>query len=120
MSSRLMKDMMYRGLATPEEAHLLESRLFHGLVVAEDSQEGRVSFLEKRQPDFKMTMDDAPEPPLPKGYKKKNAHFAEYQNVEEKHTQETIPRALLVYSKNQEPECPVVAEPQFEAPSPIR
>ncbi|KND91376.1 3-hydroxypropionyl-coenzyme A dehydratase [Tolypocladium ophioglossoides CBS 100239] len=61
MSSRLMKDMTYRCPATPEEAHLLESRLFHGLAKAEDSQEGRVSFLEKRQPDFKMTMDDAPE-----------------------------------------------------------
>ncbi|KAF4504362.1 hypothetical protein G6O67_008520 [Ophiocordyceps sinensis] len=60
VASRVIKDMIYRAPATPEEAHLLESKLFHALVLGEDAQEGRASFLEKRRPDFKATMDDAP------------------------------------------------------------
>ncbi|KAM4058549.1 enoyl-CoA hydratase/isomerase domain-containing protein [Hirsutella rhossiliensis] len=60
VASRLMKDMIYRAPATPEDAHLLESRLFHALILGDDAQEGRASFLQKRRPDFKATMDDAP------------------------------------------------------------
>ncbi|PHH73536.1 hypothetical protein CDD83_4717 [Cordyceps sp. RAO-2017] len=62
LASRLMKDLIFRAPASPEEAHLLESKIFHGLVLGPDAREGRESFLEKRQPDFQATLDDAPEP----------------------------------------------------------
>ncbi|KAG8408857.1 hypothetical protein J3458_019868 [Metarhizium acridum] len=58
VSSRVMKDMIYRTTSSPEEAHLLESRLFHGLFRGKDAKEGVDSFMQKRQPDFKGTMED--------------------------------------------------------------
>lgn len=61
VAARIMKDMMYRGPGSPEEAHLLESRIFHELFKGKDSKEGVDSFLQKRSPDFKATVDkDAP------------------------------------------------------------
>lgn len=49
----IMKEMVYRGPSTPEEAHLLESRLIFGLTSpGGDSAEGMESFLEKRVPNF--------------------------------------------------------------------
>lgn len=58
VSSRVMKDLIYRGADSPEEAHLLESRLFHGLFRGKDAKEGVDSFMEKRQPEFKGDMED--------------------------------------------------------------
>ncbi|KHN96700.1 enoyl-CoA hydratase/isomerase [Metarhizium album ARSEF 1941] len=58
VSSRLMKDMIYTTTSSPEEAHLLESKLFHGLWHGKDAKEGVESFMKKRQPDFKGTMED--------------------------------------------------------------
>ncbi|KAH8682195.1 enoyl-CoA hydratase/isomerase [Xylariales sp. PMI_506] len=52
ISTRVMKDMLYRGATTPEEAFLLESRVFFDLFRGSDAREGIVSFLEKRAPDF--------------------------------------------------------------------
>ncbi|KAF2969654.1 hypothetical protein GQX73_g3922 [Xylaria multiplex] len=50
---RTMKDMLYKGApATPEEALLLESRVFFDLFRGRDSVEGIRSFLEKREPKF--------------------------------------------------------------------
>ncbi|KAI0538746.1 enoyl-CoA hydratase/isomerase [Xylaria digitata] len=50
---RTMKDMLYKGApATPEEAYLLESRVFFDLFRGRDSMEGIRSFLEKREPRF--------------------------------------------------------------------
>ncbi|KAI0415927.1 enoyl-CoA hydratase/isomerase [Xylaria grammica] len=50
---RTMRDMLYRGApATPEEALLLESRVFFDLFRGRDSVEGIRSFLEKREPKF--------------------------------------------------------------------
>lgn len=50
---RVMKDMLYKGApATPEEAFLLESRVFFDLFRGRDSVEGVRSFLEKRKPRF--------------------------------------------------------------------
>ncbi|KAI0454848.1 enoyl-CoA hydratase/isomerase [Xylaria acuta] len=50
---RVMRDMLYRGApATPEEAFLLESRVFFDLFRGRDSVEGIRSFLEKREPRF--------------------------------------------------------------------
>ncbi|KAI0187106.1 enoyl-CoA hydratase [Xylaria flabelliformis] len=53
VSTRVMKDMLYKGApATPEEAFLLESRVFFDLFRGRDSVEGIRSFLEKREPRF--------------------------------------------------------------------
>ncbi|POS76489.1 enoyl-CoA hydratase [Diaporthe helianthi] len=53
-----MRDMIFRGAASPEEAHLLESRILYDLFRGEDVAEGVGSFLEKREPRFKGTMDE--------------------------------------------------------------
>ncbi|GAP84364.1 putative enoyl- hydratase [Rosellinia necatrix] len=53
LASRTMRDMLYRGApATPEDAFLLESRVFFDLFRGRDSVEGIRSFLEKRKPVF--------------------------------------------------------------------
>ncbi|KAI8951899.1 enoyl-CoA hydratase/isomerase [Xylaria longipes] len=53
VSVRVMRDMLYKGApATPEEAFLLESRVFFDLFRGRDSVEGIRSFLEKREPRF--------------------------------------------------------------------
>lgn len=53
-----MRDMIYRGGSSPEEAHLLESKVLYDLFRGEDLAEGVKSFLEKREPKFKGTMED--------------------------------------------------------------
>ncbi|KAK5992687.1 Enoyl-CoA hydratase AKT3-1 [Cladobotryum mycophilum] len=58
VSSRVMKDLIFRGPSTPEEAHLLESKLFYSLFRGKDAREGIDSFLQKRQPDFQGNIDD--------------------------------------------------------------
>jgi enoyl-CoA hydratase/carnithine racemase len=61
VASKVMKDFMYRGPTSPEEAHLLESKVFYDLFQGRDAKEGVSSFMEKRQPDFKGTIEkDAP------------------------------------------------------------
>jgi enoyl-CoA hydratase/carnithine racemase len=57
VSARVMKDMIYRGVSSPEEAHLLESKIFWDLFTGKDAKEGMKSFLEKRNPDFTGTME---------------------------------------------------------------
>ncbi|KAI1323544.1 enoyl-CoA hydratase/isomerase [Xylariaceae sp. FL0255] len=53
VASRAMKDMIYAGAPScPEEALLLESRIFFDLFRGQDSAEGIRSFLEKREPKF--------------------------------------------------------------------
>lgn len=59
VSTQVMKEMMYRGPKSPEEAHLLESKLFHSLTApGVDSSEGVMSFLEKRPPKFTGTIEN--------------------------------------------------------------
>lgn len=61
VAARVMRDMIYRGPSSPEEAHLLESKVFYDLFNGKDSKEGVNSFLEKRLPKFESTMEkDAP------------------------------------------------------------
>jgi enoyl-CoA hydratase/carnithine racemase len=58
---KVMKDMIYRGGNSPEEAHLLESKLFYDLSRGSDSKEGIASFMDKRPANFQGTIEkDAP------------------------------------------------------------
>jgi len=58
VAAHVMKEMIYRGPSSPEEAHLLESKLFFDLYNGRDAKEGVASFMEKRKPDFKSTMEE--------------------------------------------------------------
>ncbi|KAI9899025.1 hypothetical protein N3K66_005486 [Trichothecium roseum] len=61
VSARVMRDLILRSPSSPEEAHLLESKLFWDLFRGRDTKEGIDSFMQKRRPDFKGTIDeDAP------------------------------------------------------------
>lgn len=61
VSTKVIRDMMYRGPGSAEEAHLLESKLFLGMLMSKDSAEGMKSFIEKRDVNFKGNMKrDAP------------------------------------------------------------
>ncbi|KAK8074804.1 ClpP/crotonase-like domain-containing protein [Apiospora hydei] len=52
VATKAMRDMLYHGPATPEEAERLESRVFFDLFRGADAREGIRSFLEKREPRF--------------------------------------------------------------------
>lgn len=61
VSTKLMRDLMYRGPPSAEETHLLDSRIIKGLFGGPDNEEGVKSFFEKRPPKFDATMTkDAP------------------------------------------------------------
>lgn len=61
VSTGLMRDLMWRNPGTAEGTHLLDSKILLELFQAKDKKEGIDSFLEKRKPDFKGTMErDAP------------------------------------------------------------
>lgn len=61
VANKLNKEMIYRQTDSPEEAHLLESKLFYELITGRDTQEGIISFVQKREPDFQGNMqEDAP------------------------------------------------------------
>ncbi|KAJ0143092.1 3-hydroxypropionyl-coenzyme A dehydratase [Colletotrichum tanaceti] len=58
---RVMRDMIMRSPQSPEEAHLVESKIFFDLYSGKDSREGMESFMQKRAPHFTGTMEkDAP------------------------------------------------------------
>ncbi len=62
VSTKLMRELMYRGADSPEGAHLLDSRIIHGLFGSKDNLEGVGSFLEKRQVNFTgQVPQDAPD-----------------------------------------------------------
>jgi enoyl-CoA hydratase/carnithine racemase len=52
VSTKMMRDMMYRGPGSAEEAHLLDSSVIHGIFGSKDNVEGVKSFFEKRSPNF--------------------------------------------------------------------
>ena len=61
VSTQLMKDLMYRGPASPEETHLLDSKIIFALFDSKDRYEGVNSFLEKRPARMTgVVPDDAP------------------------------------------------------------
>lgn len=58
VSTTLMRDLMWRGPGTAEGTHLLDSKILLELFEGKDKKEGIESFLKKRQPDFKGTMEE--------------------------------------------------------------
>ncbi|CAI7638698.1 unnamed protein product [Penicillium manginii] len=52
LASSMSRALMWEGPRSPEEAHLLESRVFHHMVGQGDYKEGVGSFLEKRKARF--------------------------------------------------------------------
>lgn len=61
VSNKVMRDLMYRGPASAEETHLLDSKMIHGLYGKKDNLEGIESFLEKRAAEFGGNVpEDAP------------------------------------------------------------
>ncbi|KAI0126470.1 enoyl-CoA hydratase/isomerase [Xylariales sp. AK1849] len=58
VSLRLMRDMLYRGASTPEEAFALESKAVFDMLRGQDAREGIRSFLEKREPRFEGQWED--------------------------------------------------------------
>jgi enoyl-CoA hydratase/carnithine racemase len=62
VSWALMRDLLWRGKASSEETHLLDSRLIYEMFGSRDNTEGVKSFMEKRDPSFQGNMyDDAPQ-----------------------------------------------------------
>ncbi|KAJ5498636.1 enoyl-CoA hydratase/isomerase family protein, partial [Penicillium expansum] len=51
-ASALSRALLWQGPQSPEEAHLLESRVFHAMIKSSDHQEGVQAFFEKRKPNF--------------------------------------------------------------------
>lgn len=61
VSTTVMRDMIYRTPASPEEAHLNESKVIFDLFKGKDFIEGVQSFLQKRDPKLEGTVPkDAP------------------------------------------------------------
>lgn len=62
VSTKLMRDLIYRCPPTVEEAHLLDSQIIYGLYGQKDNLEGVKAFLQKRSPKFTgQVPQDAPE-----------------------------------------------------------
>ena len=62
VSTKMMRELMFRGPNSPEGAHLLDSRIIHGLFGSKDNVEGVESFLQKRAVNFTgQVPQDAPD-----------------------------------------------------------
>lgn len=61
VSWALMRDLIWRPTNSAEEQHLLDSRIIYHMFSTADNKEGVKSFMEKRQVNFKGTLEtDAP------------------------------------------------------------
>ncbi|RTE82507.1 hypothetical protein BHE90_002992 [Fusarium euwallaceae] len=56
-STKLMRDMMLYCPSTPEETHILDSKIFLHSVGTKDNVEGIKSFMQKRKPEFSGTVN---------------------------------------------------------------
>ncbi|KAJ5490732.1 Enoyl-CoA hydratase AKT3-1 [Penicillium diatomitis] len=65
LASSMSRALMWRGPGSPEEAHLLESRIFHHMVGQKDYKEGVNAFLEKRSPRFEVDPGEKSAPSYP-------------------------------------------------------
>lgn len=62
VSTKIMRDLLFRGPDSVEEAHLLDSQMIYGLYGRKDNLEGVNSFLHKRPVNFTGQMpQDAPD-----------------------------------------------------------
>ena len=62
VSTTLMKEMLYRNPGSAEATHILDSRILYELFSGKDNIEGVKAFMEKRQSNFRGSIqDDAPE-----------------------------------------------------------
>lgn len=62
VSTKLMRDLIYRCPPTVEETHLLDSRMIYGLYGRKDNLEGVKAFLQKRPANFTgQVPQDGPE-----------------------------------------------------------
>ncbi|KAJ5467278.1 enoyl-CoA hydratase/isomerase family protein [Penicillium sp. IBT 31633x] len=52
-ASTMNRALLWQGAASPEEAHLLESRVFHAMITSSDHEEGVQAFFQKRKPNFR-------------------------------------------------------------------
>ncbi|KPM45608.1 hypothetical protein AK830_g930 [Neonectria ditissima] len=57
VSTKLMRDMLLYCPSTPEETHVLDSRIFLSTIGTKDNVEGIESFMQKRKPEFGGTFD---------------------------------------------------------------
>lgn len=61
VSTKSVRDQMYRGPDSAEATHLLDSRVIYALFGSKDNEEGIQSFFEKRVPQFEGAVrDNAP------------------------------------------------------------
>ena len=58
VSTSLMRDLMWRNPGSPEETHLLDSKILLELYNGKDQKEGVASFLQKRPVQFQGNMND--------------------------------------------------------------
>ncbi|KAE8150351.1 ClpP/crotonase [Aspergillus avenaceus] len=65
MALHLNRMLMWRNPGTAEGTHLVDSVVIYHMFHGRDMQEGARSFLEKRKPDFKATLEDDAPPNYP-------------------------------------------------------
>lgn len=65
VSTYMMREMLWRGPQSAEEAHLLESRIMGSMRGSKDNDEAVAAFLEKRRPTFNATIQEDTPPVHP-------------------------------------------------------